>query len=241
MRRTLVTGLGVLLLAAVYAQADVMVQWGAPGGEDIVSAGTFPPEPPNTYNPATVISPTVGDNGYYITDSANRTPTFYGADNWADGGTDTRVESYDVIRLRFNGGVGSTIKAMYVWQKQDFMTEKTATVTNFSFKCTSNEAVTNRWLVEKDAQFYISQETFGTGLVETNASALSWNEFTPFSNSVAVIGGSTSVTLHDLDSVGVYLDVTRTTAGGVWQDMRYISYFAVQGIPDPAGTVVSIK
>ena len=242
MKRTLVTGLSLMLLAAVCAQADTMVQWGAPGGEDIVSAHTGSPNPPDTYNPDTVISPTIGGNGYYITDSENRTPTFYGADNLHANNTDTTVASWDEIRLRAaNLVIGQSIKAMYVWQKQDFMTPREATVTNFAFNCSSAEAVTNRWLVEKSSQFYISQESFGTGLVETNASALSWNEFTPFSNSVVVIGSPASITLHDLDSVGVYLDVTWTTGGGGWQDVRAINYFAVQGIPDPVGTVVSIK
>lgn len=221
-----------------------MVQWGAIGGENIVTADTEPSsKPPDTYNPDTVISPAIGGNGYYITDSENRTPTFYGADNVGDGQTDFRIiqGTTDTVRMRAYNSAGNTVEAMYVWQNQDFLTPGKTTVANFSFNCSSSEAVTNRWLVEKSSQFYISQETFGTGLVETNASELSWNVFTPFSGGTAVIGAPATVTLHDVDSVGAYVAATRTTAGTGYLTIFNINYFAVQGIPDPVGTVIVIK
>jgi len=219
-----------LLLAAVCAQADTMVQWGAPGGENIVSnhincGGT------TTYDPNTPINPAMGAQGYYITDSANRTPTIYGADNCSfelrNGGTD-----FAWLARNFSA-TGQVIKAMLVWQDQDFMTERTATVTNFSLNIWGDAdhlAYTNRWLVEKSGQFYISQETFGVFSGDVDASTLSWYEYTPMSSGSDTIGDPASISLDGLDSVGFYVHATATN-GLSWRRPAF-NYFAVQGEMD---------
>ena len=101
----------VALLLTGIAQADVMVQWGAPGGENIISdhqgcGGT------TTYDPGTPINPAYGANGYYI-DSSNRTTTIYGADNCT---FELRNGATDVAWLaKYINGTGGFVKAMLVW------------------------------------------------------------------------------------------------------------------------------
>ena len=227
----------ILLLTAT-AQADSMVQWGAPGGENIISdhqgcGGT------GTYDPGTAINPAYGANGYYI-DSANRTPTIYGADNCTfelrNGGTDV------AWLAKYINATGEVIRAMLVWQDQDFMTERKTTVTNFSLNIwgdASSLTYTNRWLVEKSGQFYVSQETFGVFNGDTDASTLTWFEYTPMTGGVDVIGSPASVALNDLDSVGFYVHAT-VTNGLTWKRPTF-SYFAVQGIMDPNATVIMLR
>jgi len=215
-----------------------MVQWGAPGGDNIISAnqgcgGTA------TYDPGTAINPAYGANGYYI-DSANRTPTIYGADNctfelW-NGATDVASLS------KYINAEGEVIKAMLVWQDQDFMNKPNGTVTSFSLNIYGDAdklAYTNRWLVEKSGQFYVSQETFGVFNGDVDASALSWYKYTPMVGGSDTIGAATPISLHGLDSVGFYVHATCTN-GTSWRRPAF-NYFAVQGIPDPIGTVITIR
>ncbi|MBT4498112.1 MAG: choice-of-anchor D domain-containing protein, partial [Gemmatimonadetes bacterium] len=216
-----------------------MVRWGAPGGENIISnhqscGGTA------TYDPDTAISPAEGANGYYITDSANRTPTIYGADNCTfelrNGTTDT------AWLAKYINATGEVIKAMLVWQDQDFLDKRNGTVTSFSLNISGDAdklAYTNRWLIEKSGQFYISQETFGVFNGDVDASTLSWHEYTPMSGGSDTIGAPASISLRGLDSVGFYVHATATN-GLTWRRPAF-NYFAVQGIPDPVGTVVVIK
>ena len=233
MRHTIVI-LSGLLLAAVCAQADTMVHWGAPGGEDVISAnqgcgGT------TTYDPNTPISPAEGANGYYITDSANRTPTIYGADNCT---FELRNGAADWAWLaKYIGAEGDVIKAKLVWQDQDFLTDRTATVTNFSLNIggeANTLAYTNRWLVERSGQFYISQETFGVFNGDVDASTLSWYEYTPMSGGSDTIGAPATISLRGLDSVGFYMQATCTNGTG-WR-RPFFNYFAVQGDMGPATT-----
>ena len=216
-----------------------MVQWGAPGGENIISdhlhcGGT------STYDPGTPINPAYGANGYYI-DSSNRTTTIYGADNCT---FELRNGATDVAWLaKYINGTGGFVKAMLVWQSQDFMTERKTTVTNFSLNVYGDAgelAYTNRWLVEKSGQFYVSQETFGVLNGNTDASTLSWFEYTPMAGGSDTIGAPASVTLHDLDAVGFYVHATALNDWAGWRRPAF-NYFAVQGKPDPLGMVIMLR
>jgi hypothetical protein len=231
----------VAVMLAGNASADVMVQWGAPGGENIISNhqafGRI-----STYDPVTAINPAYGANGYYI-DSSNRTTTIYGAITAGSCEIREAGTTDEVWLAEYVSGIGGVVKAMFAWKSPDFMTERKTTVTNFSLNIYGDApqlAYTNRWLVEKSGQFYVSQETFGVFNGNTDASTLSWFEYTPMTGGVDVIGASASVTLHDLDAVGFYVHATAISDWDGWRRPKF-DYFAVQGITDPLGMVFMLK
>ena len=209
-----------------------MVRWGAPGGEDILTADVGVTST-STYDPVTPLSPASGTNGYYITDMSNRTPVIYGAhqsnlefvNSWTT----------DSARLAKVMSIGDKMKAMFIWKKEDFMATQSVTTTHFKLNLSgpTDLAYENRWVVEKSGQFYISDQTFSTGDLDVDVSTLTWSEYTPLNGGVDSIGAAASITLYDLDSVGFYINAERTAfTEGNW--MRpYFNYFAVDGDEDP--------
>jgi hypothetical protein len=209
-----------------------MVHWGTPGGEDILTADVGM-SAIGTYDPVISRSPALGTNGYYITDSSNRTPVFYGAYQanleFVNSGTT------DSARLAKFMAVGETFKAMLIWKKEDFTATRSVTVTNLKLNISgpTDLSYENRWVVEKSGQFYISDQTFTTGDLDVDVSMLTWSEYTPLNGGIDSIGSAASITLYDLDSVGFYITAERTAfTEGNW--MRpFFNYFAVDGDEDP--------
>jgi hypothetical protein len=219
--------------AAPPALPLTMVRFGAPGGEDIITANTGAGTPLNTYNPATPISLALGTQGHYITDSANRTPVFYGAGNL--GAIDYRQNgTTDHVWLAKYMNFGDTMKAMLVWKKADFLADRSVTVTRFKLELSDPADLTyeNRWVVEKAGQFYISDQTYTTGNLDVDASTLTWRDYTPLNGGTDTIGAAATITLYDLDSVGFYVNAERTGGGSGWLRPT-LKYFAVDGDEDP--------
>ncbi len=209
-----------------------MVRWGAPGGEDILTADVGV-NSTSTYDPVTPRSPALGSNGYYITDMSNRTPVIYGAHQanleFVNSGTT------DSARLAKYMAIGETFKAMLVWKKEDFKADLPVTVTNLKLNISgpTDLSYENRWVVEKAGQFYISDQTFATGDLDVDASTLTWSEYTPLNGGVDSIGAAASITLYDLDSIGFYITAERTAfTEGNWMRPSF-NYFAVDGDEDP--------
>lgn len=218
------------MTAAPPALPITMVRWGAPGGEDIVTANGSTGTAGN-YDPATPRSLTLGTQGYYLTDITNRTPVFYGAHTGALEIRQSGTTDYCWFAQYMT--VGQTNKAMLIWKKADFLADRSVSVTRFKLNLwgPTDLSYENRWVVEKAGQFYISEQTFTTGNLDVDASTLTWSEYTPMN--VDSIGAAATITLYDLDSVGFYIKGLRTASTeGNWMRPSF-NYFAVDGDEDP--------
>ena len=187
----------------------------------------------DSYNTTTPISPDLGVKDYYLTDITNRTPVIYGAHQ--AGLTIKSDVTQGYAELAEEMIVGGRTKAMMVWKKVDFLAERSVTLTRFKLELfgPADLSYENRWVVEKDGQFYISDQTFSAGNQDVDASTLTWSEYTPLNGGSDTIGASATISLHDLDSIGFYVNAERTANSGDSWMRTSLYYFAVDGDEDP--------
>ncbi len=187
----------------------------------------------DSYNASTPVSPDLGVNDYYLTDITNRTPVIYGAHQ--AGLTIKSDATQGYAELAEEMIVGDRTKAMMIWKKADFLAERSVTLTRFKLDLfgPADLSYENRWVVEKDGQFYISDQTFTTGNQDVDASTLTWSEYTPLNGGSDTIGASATISLHDLDSIGFYVNAERTANSGDSWMRTSLYYFAVDGDEDP--------
>ena len=216
MKKIIMMSAAVLL--AAFAHADTIVQWGISGGDTgIVTANQNGTRLPFTFVAGSNLNPAVGAN-YYPT-SAGRCPVYNGASSITfTNGIENVVANNvggDNLRTRQTVAAGSNASAMVLWESTNFVTSG-RTVTNFSIQlggAHANNTGSLNWLVEKGGAYYISSQSVafsGTGWTSASvadASTLTWNTFTPFTNGVATIGSATNITLDNVTSLGYYFNV----------------------------------
>ena len=221
MKKIIMMSAAVLLVA--FAQADTIVQWGIYGGDTaIVTANTNGTRLPFTFIANSNLNPAVGAN--YYPANTGRSPVYNGACSiTVTNGIENAVAQNvggDNIRTRQTMAAGSNVAAMVLWESTNFVTSG-LTVTNFSIQLASahaNNIGSLNWLVEKGGTYYISSQSVafsGTGWTSASvgdASTLTWNTFTPFTNGVATIGSATNITLGNVTSLGYYFNVTNGDA-----------------------------
>ncbi|MBT3191487.1 MAG: hypothetical protein HN341_02925 [Verrucomicrobia bacterium] len=221
-----------------------LVQWGSDVGEtDIVAVDQGILNLMQTTWDGDLLTPTPGVN-YYPNAASERTPNIYGA------GTVGNEEvlimnsaSADSFSTIANVGPSGNYKGMLVWK--DFL-ESFRKVGGFCIIVrgpeNNNNAVTVRWLVEQDDQWYISAQTYacdssGYAYHTVDISAVSWKLFTPFASGTAVIGADATPTLSNATAAGFYFDATSGSASNfAGVDAQYFKVTQASA----EGTVISI-
>ena len=231
-------------LLAVFAQADIIVQWGVAGGDvNIVTATTInnPGKLPATFVAGAQLNNAVGAS--YYPNSTGKSPVYNGASSLAGGLENVIVNNIggDNIRNRGSTAAGGHLPAMVVWEQSSGFVTSGLTVTNFSIRFAgqhANNTGSLNWLVGKGGAYYISSQSVafsGTGWTiasVADASTLTWNTFTPFTNGVATIGSATNITLDNVTSLGYYFSVTNGDAAAQQTGVG-TSFFSVEGAATP--------
>ena len=166
---------------------------------------------------------------------------------WAGGSTYTpaftmgTVSSANTIQLSVSAGtVNTTLKGMLVWDKSDFLGAAQSQKISFSsgdYISYQTGPITLgtgdfRIAVKKGDDWYVSATTGHTGTTTYNnntaaLTALTWYDM---DTSNYTIGSVASITLSDIDAVGLYLSGART--GNL--SRVSIQNFTVAAIPEPA-------
>jgi len=221
-------GAAAVLLCIASAQASTIVEFGASGGSEMVTANANPASIPTTYSTASYLSPADGTGGY-STNVAGQTRNYYGAMDpvhlfgLGNGGGETG----DAIQMVKNfSGAGGSIESMIAWQEDDFLTSDRA-LESFDMEfATRGGASKARYLIETAAGWYQSQEFTNDDWTSTSnhVADLTWSAFSLF----GVSGGGGTADTNNIVSVGAYF--TSTLASGNWTGAK-LQYFKVTAIP----------
>ncbi|VGO20477.1 hypothetical protein [Pontiella sulfatireligans] len=230
-----------------------IVQWGEAGGDTtIVAASTNFQNNVTTYTANQVKSPPQGDS--YYSNNVERTAVFNHASS-STGNQKAVVEDGggDFIG---SGKNADTYRAMVVWE--DLLGSESKLATLATESKVSAVAPTGTvyasgdfyWIIEKNTgQWYASdateisaQDGFKSIVVE-DASALTWNEFTPMVSGTATVGAPVTIEMTDVTSVGYYISMTNqpiwNISDGVTNGTKYANintqtrYFKATAEPGP--------
>jgi sialate O-acetylesterase len=212
-------------------QADTIVNFGASGGSDMVTANADPASIPTTYSTTSYLSPANGVNGYDTT-AAGQTREYYGAmdnatkfgigQNGGDGGTDA------IQMVKNFGGAGGAVTSMIAWEAADFLTS-VRVLESFDMEFeTRGGTTTAYYLIETSAGWYQSDQTLvdngsnNWGDSSKNIGNLTWTAFAGFGITDTTGGAAADTT--DVLSVGAYF--TSTLPSGNWTGAK-LRYFKV--------------
>ena len=226
-----------LLSTAVSVPAATIVEWGAAGGQEMVSANANASSIPSAYTTASYLSPADGASGY-STSIAGQTREYYGAsDAQVFGINNNGGDNYkDAIQMVRNfSGAGGTVTSMIAWEASDFMSP-VRRLDSFDMEFETRGGTTSGYyLVQTGAGWFRSVESIvdsgsnNWADFAKNVSELTWESFSSF----GVSGGSGAVDLSDVQSVGAYF--TSTLASGNWAGAK-LRYFKVTEVTDVVQT-----
>ena len=218
----------VALFSGVATEAATIVEWGAAGGQEIVTSNANVSGISTTYSTAAYLSPADGYKGY-STHVAGQTREYYGASDAQvfglnnNGGDDGK----DAIQMVRNfSGAGGTVTSMIAWGAADFLAPARG-LESFDMEFeTRAGATTGHYLIQTGSGWYRSVESVvdnGSNSwadFSKDVSELTWDSFSSF----GVSGGSGEPDLTDVQSVGAYF--TSTLASGNWTGAK-LRYFKV--------------
>ncbi|MHC4906092.1 MAG: putative Ig domain-containing protein, partial [Planctomycetota bacterium] len=216
-----------------------IVKWGETGGDTQIlnvvgnTAGQNPL--PTVYDPATLVNPADGTNGYDV-NAAGRTNVFSGAKN----STNTTAvfadnAAGDYMQLVYNGDCTVTPhETMVVWDASEFLVQGSSSPleelsVEFKEKASSN-VPTVSFVVETSAGWYVTDQT-DTQDGSTYKSFILDAATATFSgfNKFGVTAGSGQPNLSDVQSVGVLSSTTNTVIGWTGTFIRHIKVVASGG------------
>ena len=231
-------------LGTLPAHSSTIVYW---GGNLVTSSQSFSTKP-ITYNPATAINPTVGEN--YYPDATGGNPVFGGAMSIA-ASTATIENSGNSDRIAFQHGLndGVVLSAMVMWNSANFLTNpiemtlQTVTIGGVRQRSSgvAQDSQEIRLVLRQGDDYFIStaQSFNTTGATKTFSlnSELGWFSFTPFNSGTATIGASVSTPSYDAPAAIGYYQQTRNISGNANQQIGFdITSFEVVGdaVPEPS-------
>lgn len=239
----------LIALGVRSVMADTIVQWGASGGEDIVSDSCqMEYSDIRTLQTSTPANPAFGENDYYSGHSSDRSWKFYQAISGAsESGSYYPNEihndsSYDYLQIRDILGTTYPINSVLFWKKEDFlngMNNAEVSLTSFYMEADSHiNATSLRWVVQDAAEnFYISDYTMvgnsGYASYElTDLSSVSWYTYDPGTDiSVDGIGAEVAgITFDDVAGVGFRVYVNASDSSN---EVIRIRDFEVTAVPEP--------
>ncbi|MDH4203528.1 MAG: hypothetical protein OEV87_11635, partial [Phycisphaerae bacterium] len=213
-----------------------IVRWGQAGGDtEILTAGTNTAGQnpfPAVYNPATLVNPADGTNGYNV-NAVGRTNEFSGAfSNTNTVPVFVNNAAGDYMQLVYNGDfTSSPFETMVVWDSSKFLPGGSglgAMTVEFKERSGSN-VPTVSFVVETSAGWYVTDQT-DTQDGSTYKSFILDAASATFSgfNKFGVTAGSGPPDLSDIQSVGVFSSTTSTVIGWTGTFLRYIQFAANQ-------------
>ncbi|CAA6679662.1 MULTISPECIES: PEP-CTERM sorting domain-containing protein [unclassified Lentimonas] len=239
-------------LGAGAAQADTVVEWGAPSGAtDIVTAtqelgtGADPDiDTPTTYSSGHVASPVVGAD--YYPNNTGKSPTF----NWAGsttGAGNTQIfnpgnaANPDQIQFVTGNNDDPNFDGMIVWE--NFVTAPTTDLASFTtsiYRTGSGDLSGNLKFIFQDSadNWFASSDDFviATGFDTRTLNvtgSTEWLAFTPHVSGDATIGAVASpASLSDVQAVGFYFDITKDGVAGKNAGVS-LQHFGVSTVPEP--------
>ena len=132
------------------------------------------------------------------------------------------VNTTGKLVVQAQGSGAATAKGLLLWDKADFLTNSTATLsfgTNSSITANlSRNDGTAQWVIRNGSTYYISQTTNGTGLVALNGTNMgNWASWDPTANGGATFtnvptSGFSAQTFSNVTAVGIFFNDTRTGA-----------------------------
>jgi hypothetical protein len=213
-----------------------IVRWGQAGGDtEILTAGTNTAGQnpfPAVYNPATLVNPADGTNGYDL-NAVGRTNEFSGAfSNTNAVPVFVNNAAGDYMQLVYNGDFTSTpFETMVAWDSSQFLpggSDLGEMTVEFKER-SSNNVPTVSFVVETSAGWYVTDQT-DTQDGSTYKSFILDAASATFSgfNKFGVTAGSGQPDLSDIQSVGVFSSTTSTVIGWTGTFLRYIQFAANQ-------------
>ncbi|MDH4203628.1 MAG: putative glycoside hydrolase [Phycisphaerae bacterium] len=210
------------------AVTDPNIQWGATGGDtEILTEGTNTAGQnpfPAVYNPATLVNPADGTNGYDV-DAVGRSNEFSGAySNTNTTAVFVNNEAGDYMQLVYTGDfTAAPFETMVVWEYSQAPQLESFTV-EYREKSTTN-VPTVSFVVETSAGWYVTDQTDtmdGTTYKSfaLNAASATFSGFNKF----GVTAGSGQPNLSDIKSVGVLSSTTNTVVGWTGTFIRYVKF-----------------
>jgi hypothetical protein len=212
-----------------------IVKWGKGGGDtEILNAGVNTAgqnQFPAVYNPATLVNPADGTNGYDV-DAVGRTNEFSGAfSNTNTTPVFVNNAAGDYMQLVYNGDFAVTpFETMVAWDSSKFLPGGNGLgEMTVEFKERSgNNVPTVSFVVETSAGWYVTDQTDTTDGYKTftlDAAAATFSGFNKF----GVTAGSGQPDLSDIQSVGVFSSTTNTAVGWTGTFLRHINIVASGG------------
>lgn len=238
MKHFLAATLFALGTMATTAQADLIVQWGVNGGEQIVS-GTGNKSGQNalglTYNDSNPVNPMIGSDGYYTTDPTERTKVFYGAQSSGFSGGVFVNSGFDYMQIVANTADDATLTTMTAWSADDGFLSTAPELDSYTLEYQRRGSnATTSFLLETSSGWYETDQTFTTtnsnwSTHSLNVSSATWSSFSQF----GVTGGAGSPDIADIQSVGFFSSSTSGTFGGV-----RVRHFEVTAVPEPTSAAM---
>jgi hypothetical protein len=239
--KSIASTLGAMAIGASLAQAATIVNFGALGGMEMVTANangeTHPT--PATYSSTATIAPVDGTNGY-DRDAAGQTRVFYGAQSHSGPAILNHSGTADRIQMVYNAGTNHVdFSNMIAWKASDFLDLKTnAELESFSieFQRRNNGASsTATLLLETSTGWWQSDQSATHAAFDTWTVAdiwtLTWSAFSGF----GVTGGTGSADIGNVQSVGFHFTTPAAGAADNWTgtQIRYVNFTAV---PEPSSS-----
>jgi hypothetical protein len=237
----LISMLAVFTVVAAASTFDI-VKWGQAGGDlqiltvdgNLRGQNPFPA----VYNPATLVNPADGINGYDV-NAFGRTNEFSGAfSNTNTTPVFVGNAAGDYMQLVYNGDFTVTpFETMVAWDSSQFLAQGSSQLeeltVEFRERSTSN-VPTVSFVVETSAGWYVTDQidsmngsTYKSFILD--AASATFSGFNKF----GVTAGSGQPDLSDLQSVGVFSSTTGTVIGWTGTFVRYINVVA-SGDIDPS-------
>jgi hypothetical protein len=221
--------LNITVLAA--SSTFDIVKWGEAGGDtqiltvdgNLRGQNSFPAD----YNPATLVNPANGTNGYNV-NAVGRTNEFSGAYS-STTGTPVFVGNTagDYMQLVCNSDFTVTpFETMVAWDSSKFLAQGSSQLEELTveFKGRSgNDVPTVSFVVETSAGWYVTDQTDTTGTSYKSfildAASATFSGFNKF----GVTAGSGQPDLSDIQSVGVFSSTKAASTGFAGTFVRYIN------------------